>query len=160
MRRQHGLAIGERTAEDIKLEIGSAHPLPSELVMEVRGRELVSGLPKNVAMTSEEVRTALAAPVQEIVDAVKETLEQTPPELAADISERGIMLAGGGSLLQGFKERLRDETGMPVEHADSPLTCVAVGSGMALEEFDAMARSDQVSSSRKPRTRRRAAMRV
>jgi rod shape-determining protein MreB and related proteins len=154
VRRQHGLAIGERTAEDIKLEIGSAHPLPSELVMEVRGRELVSGLPKNVAMTSEEVRTALAAPVQEIVDAVKETLEQTPPELAADISERGIMLAGGGSLLQGFKERLRDETGMPVEHADSPLTCVAVGSGMALEEFDTIARSDRMAGGRRPRTRR------
>jgi rod shape-determining protein MreB len=160
VRRRHGLAIGERTAEDIKLEIGSAHPLENELVMDVRGRELVSGLPKNVALTSEEVREALADPVQSIVEAVKETLEQTPPELAADISERGIVLAGGGSLLQGFKERLRFETGMPVEHADSPLTCVAVGSGMALEEFDAMARSDQVSSRRKPRTRRRAAARV
>ena len=160
VRRRHGLAIGERTAEDIKLEIGSAHPLESELVMDVRGRELVSGLPKNVAMTSEEVREALADPVEAIIGAVKETLEQTPPELAADISERGIVLAGGGSLLQGFKERLRDETGMPVEHADSPLTCVAVGSGMALEEFDAMSRSDQVSSRRKPRTRRRATARV
>jgi rod shape-determining protein MreB len=85
---------------------------------------------------------------------VKETLEQTPPELAADISERGIMLAGGGSLLQGFKERLRDETGMPVEHADSPLTCVAVGSGMALEEFDTIARSDRMAGGRRPRARR------
>jgi rod shape-determining protein MreB len=160
VRRRHGLAIGERTAEDIKLEIGSAHPLENELVMDVRGRELVSGLPKNVGLTSEEVREALADPVQAIVDSVKETLEQTPPELAADISERGIMLAGGGSLLQGFKERLRDETGMPVEHAESPLTCVAVGSGMALEEFDAMAKSDQVASRRRPRTRRRATARV
>src|SRR5215217_1852869 len=154
VRRRHGLAIGERTAEDIKLEIGSAHPLPAELVMDVRGRELVSGLPKNVAMTSEEVRHALADPVVAIVDAVKGTLEQTPPELAADISERGIVLAGGGSLLQGFKERLRDETGMPVEHADSPLTCVAVGSGLALEEFDAIARSDRMSGGRRTRARR------
>jgi rod shape-determining protein MreB and related proteins len=154
VRRNHGLAIGERTAEDIKLEIGSAHPLENELVMDVRGRELVSGLPKNVALTSEEVRKALADPIQSIVDAVKETLEQTPPELAADISERGIMLAGGGSLLQGFKERLRDETGMPVEHADSPLTCVAVGSGIALEEFDAIARSDRMAGGRRSRSRR------
>src|SRR5215213_9585010 len=153
VRRRHGLAIGERTAEDIKLEIGSAHPLPSELVMEVRGRELVSGLPKTVPLTSEEVREALADPVQSIVEAVKETLEETPPELAADIGERGIVLAGGGSLLQGFKERLRDETGMPVEHADSPLTCVAVGSGLALEEFDALARSDKVASRRKATVR-------
>src|SRR4051812_32820493 len=161
VRRQHGLAIGERTAEDIKLEIGSAHPLPSELSMEVRGRELVSGLPKNVALTSEEIRNALADAVQSIVDAVKETLEETPPELAADISERGIVLAGGGSLLQGFKERLRDETGMPVEHADSPLTCVAVGSGMALEEFDTIARSDSAGGSRRRgRTRRNAPSRA
>jgi len=114
----------------------------------------VSGLPKTVNMTSEEVREALADPVESIVEAVKETLEQTPPELAADISERGIMLAGGGSLLQGFKERLRDETGMPVEHADSPLTCVAVGSGMALEEFDTIARSDRTAGGRCSRTRR------
>src|SRR5919112_2079131 len=130
VRRRHGLAIGERTAEDIKLEIGSAHPLPSELVMEVRGRELVSGLPKNVALTSEEVRKAMADPVQAIVDAVKETLEETPPELAADIGERGIMLAGGGVLLQGFAERIAEETGMPTELAASPLTTVAIGSGM------------------------------
>jgi rod shape-determining protein MreB len=160
VRRRHGLAIGERTAEDIKLEIGSAHPLPSELVMEIRGRELVSGLPRTVALTSEEVREALADPVQAIVDAVKETLEQTPPELAADIGERGIVLAGGSSLLQGFKERLRDETGMPVEHADSPLTCVCVGSGLALEEFDTIARSDKTASRRRGSRTRAAASRV
>ncbi|MEA2481624.1 MAG: rod shape-determining protein MreB [Thermoleophilaceae bacterium] len=145
VKRHHGLAIGERTAEDIKLEIGSAAPLPEELTMEVRGRELVSGLPKTVLLTSEEIRGALGDPVQAIVDAVKETLEQTPPELAADISQRGIVLAGGGSLLQALRERLREETGMPVEHAESPLTCVATGSGMALEEFDAIASSDTAS---------------
>ena len=153
VRRRHGLAIGERTAEDIKLEIGSAFELPDELTMEVRGRELVSGLPKTIPLTSEEVREALSEPVQAIVDAVKETLEQTPPELAADIGERGIVLAGGSSLLQGFKERLRDETGMPVEHAESPLTAVAIGSGLALDEFDALARSDKVASKRNPRAR-------
>jgi rod shape-determining protein MreB len=153
VRRRHGLAIGERTAEDIKLEIGSAHPLPEELMMEVRGRELVSGLPRTLALTSEEVREALADPVEAIVGAVKETLEQTPPELAADIGERGIVLAGGSSLLHGFKDRLREETGMPVEHAESPLTAVAVGSGLALEEFDALARGNKVASRRKPRAR-------
>jgi rod shape-determining protein MreB len=153
VRRRHGLAIGERTAEDVKLEIGSAHELAEELTMEVRGRELVSGLPKTVALTSEEVRQALSEPVQAIVDAVKETLEQTPPELAADIGERGIVMAGGSSLLGGFRERLREETGMPVEHADSPLTAVAIGSGLALDEFDTLARSDKVASRRKPRAR-------
>jgi rod shape-determining protein MreB len=141
VRKQHGLAIGERTAEDIKLEIGSAYELDQELTMEVRGRELVTGLPRTVNLSSEEIRAALDDPVQSIVDAVKETLEQTPPELAADVSERGIVLAGGGSLLQGFKERLRFETGMPVEHAESPLTCVAIGSGLALERIDVLRRN-------------------
>jgi rod shape-determining protein MreB len=153
VRKAHGLAIGERTAEDIKLEIGSAFELEEELVMDIRGREMVSGLPRTVALTSEEVRGALSDPIQAIVDAVKETLEGTPPELAADIGERGIVLAGGGSLLHGFKDRLREETGMPVEHADSPLTAVAVGSGLALEEFDTLARSNKVASRRKPRAR-------
>jgi rod shape-determining protein MreB len=154
VRKQHGLAIGERTAEDIKLEIGSAGPIEQELTMEVRGRELVTGLPRTILLTSEEIRDALSDPVQAIVDAVKETLEGTPPELAADVSERGIVLAGGGSLLQGFRERLRAETGMPVEHAESPLTCVAIGSGMALEEFDAMAKSGGSASRRRPRPQR------
>jgi rod shape-determining protein MreB len=154
VRKQHGLAIGERTAEDIKLEIGSAGPIEQELTMEVRGRELVTGLPRTVLLTSEEIRGALSDPIQAIVDAVKETLEGTPPELAADVSERGIVLAGGGSLLQGFRERLRSETGMPVEHAESPLTCVAIGSGLALEEFDAMVKSDKSASRRRPRPQR------
>jgi rod shape-determining protein MreB and related proteins len=143
VRRRHGLAIGAQTAEDIKLEIGSASELPEEFTFEVRGRELVSGLPRTVTLTSQEVRDALRDPLEAIIGAVKETLEHTPPELAADVGERGILLAGGGVLLHQFAERLREETGMPVRLDDSPLTCVAVGSGLALEEFDAIARSDR-----------------
>ncbi len=112
-------------------------------------RDLVSGLPKTVVLTSEEVRMALEEPLQQIVDAVKETLDRTPPELAADIMDRGIMLAGGGSLLQGLDERLRDETQMPAHLAESPLTCVAVGSGRSLEEFEAIHRSNRNSRQRR-----------
>ncbi|MBX5468809.1 MAG: rod shape-determining protein [Thermoleophilaceae bacterium] len=142
VKRKHGIAMGERTAEDIKLEIGSACSLERESEMEVRGRDLLSGLPKQVMLSSEEVREAIAEPLQDIVDAVKDTLEETPPELAADIADRGILLAGGGVLLEGFDERIRRETGMPANLADSPLTCVAVGSGRSLDEFDAIAKSD------------------
>jgi rod shape-determining protein MreB len=134
------MAIGAQTAEDIKFEIGSAAPLPEELATEIRGRDLTTGLPNAVVLTSEAIRQALAEPVQTIIDAIKSTLERTPPELAADISERGILLAGGGSLLQGFAERVRMETGMPAQLAESPLTCVAIGSGLSLEEYDAMSR--------------------
>jgi rod shape-determining protein MreB len=144
MRQQHGLAIGQQTAEDIKLELGSATQLHEELEIEIRGRHLQSGLPRSVRISSEEIRVALADNVQLIVDAVKETLERTPPELAADITQSGIMLAGGGVLLQGFAERVSEETGMPTTLAESPLTCVVLGSGMALEEFGAMVRSDQL----------------
>jgi rod shape-determining protein MreB len=139
VKRQYKLLIGGQTAEEIKLEIGSAHPLPQEEQAEIRGRDLVSGMPKTIVLTSQEIRAALADPVQAIVGAIKATLDQTPPELASDIMDRGIMLAGGGSLLQGLPERLRQETQIPVQLAESPLTCVAVGSGMYLEEFDAMA---------------------
>jgi len=144
IRRVHGLAIGQQTAEDIKVELGSAWPLESEIEIEIRGRHLSTGLPRSVRLSSVEVREALAEPVQAIVDAVKETLERTPPELASDISSEGIVLAGGGVLLQGFVERIAEETGMPTRLADSPLTCVAVGSGIALEEFDAMVASDRM----------------
>jgi rod shape-determining protein MreB len=140
-RRQHNLAIGQQTAEQVKLEIGSAGALDDELEAEIRGRDLVTGLPKEVVLTSSEVRRAFADPLDSVVEAVKGTLERTPPELASDIAERGILLAGGGSLLRGFDERLREETGMPVGLADSPLTCVAVGAGASLEEFDTLARS-------------------
>jgi rod shape-determining protein MreB len=125
--------------------------MEEEVQAEIRGRDMVSGLPKTVVLTSEEIRNALEEPVSQIIDAVKETLDRTPPELAADIMDRGIMLAGGGSLLQGLDERLRSETQMPAHLAESPLTCVAVGSGRSLEEFEAIHRSNKSNS----RNRRR-----
>ncbi len=143
VKREYKLMIGQQTAEEVKLEIGSAHPLGEEMQAEIRGRDLVSGLPKTVVLTSEEVRLALEEPLQAIVDAVKETLDRTPPELASDIMDRGIMLAGGGALLQGLDERLRQETQMPAHLAESPLTCVAVGSGRSLEEFEAIHRANK-----------------
>ncbi len=148
VKKEYKLLIGGQTAEEIKLEIGSAHPLPQEEQAEIRGRDLVTGLPKTIVLTSEEVRAALEEPVQAIIDAIKATLDKTPPELSSDIMDRGIMLAGGGSLLQGLPERLRQETQMPVHLAESPLTCVAVGSGKYLEEFDAIARSKRNSRPR------------
>jgi rod shape-determining protein MreB len=143
VKREYKLLIGQQTAEEVKLEIGSAYPLEEEVQAEIRGRDLVSGLPKTVVLTSEEVRSALEEPLVQILDAIKETLDRTPPELASDIMDRGIMLAGGGSLLQGLDERLRDETQMPAHRAESPLTCVAVGSGRSLEEFEAIHRSNR-----------------
>jgi rod shape-determining protein MreB len=140
MKRAHTMAIGQQTAEDLKLEIGSAVALESELEGEVRGRDLVSGLPKTVLLSSTEVRAAFAEPLQAIVDTVKATLEQTPPELAADVGERGIMLAGGGALLRGFDALLADETQLPVHVTDSPLACVAIGAGHSLDEFEALER--------------------
>jgi rod shape-determining protein MreB len=150
VRLNHQLAIGQQTAEDVKLAIGSAWPLDDELETEIRGRDFVSGLPKTVTLTSGEVRTAIAEPLQAIVDVVKNTLERTPPELAADICERGIALAGGGSLLRGFAQRLWDETQIPAQLVDSPLTCVAIGAGRSLEEFPTLARSN---AQRSPRRR-------
>ena len=138
VKKEYKLLIGSQTAEEIKLEIGSAHPLPQEEQAEIRGRDMVTGMPKTIVLTSQEIRGALGDLVQAIVDAIKATLDQTPPELASDIMDRGIMLAGGGSLLQGLPERLRQETQMPVHLAESPLTCVAEGSGKYLEEFDAI----------------------
>jgi rod shape-determining protein MreB and related proteins len=142
-KRAHKLAIGAQTAEEVKLTAGSAAPLARELEVEIRGRDLVSGLPKTVALGSEEVRAALEEPVGHIVDAVKETLDRTPPELAGDIMDRGITLAGGGALLQGLEQRLRDECQMPCQLAESPLTCVAVGSGISLEEFETIHRAEK-----------------
>jgi rod shape-determining protein MreB and related proteins len=141
VKREHKLMIGNQTAEEVKLEIGSAYQLREEVQAEIRGRDMVSGLPKTVVLSSEDVRSALEEPLVQIVDAVKATLDKTPPELASDIMDRGIMLAGGGSLLQGLDERLRQETEMPIHVAESPLTCVAVGSGRALEEFEVMRKS-------------------
>src|ERR1044072_5101380 len=141
IKREYKLLIGQQTAEEIKLEVGSAHAMKEEVRAEVGGRDMLPGLPKPVILSSEEVRHALEEPVNQIIDAIKSTLDKTPPELAADIMDRGIVLAGGGALLPGLDERLRHETHMPVPLAESPLTCVAVGSGRSLEEFDAIHRS-------------------
>ncbi|MEL7210222.1 MAG: rod shape-determining protein [Actinomycetota bacterium] len=138
LKKEYSLALGERTAEEVKLTLGSAWPLEEELQAEIRGRDLVTGLPKTVTLSTGELREAIAEPVSDIVDAVKVTLDKTPPELAADIMERGIVLAGGGALLNGFERRLQHETGMPVKVADNPLHAVAMGSGQSLEEFEAL----------------------
>src|SRR5690554_4183873 len=141
IRRAYNLLIGERTAETIKSEIGYAHiDGKEELNMEIRGRDLVSGLPKTVTVSSTEIHQALVEPIQAIVDAVKVTLEHTPPELAADIMDRGIMMAGGGSLLNGLDELLMRETGMPVHIAERPLTAVVEGTGEAFRHFDLLQR--------------------
>jgi len=147
-KRKYKLAIGTQTAEDVKLEAGSASPLREEVRAEIRGRDLVSGLPKTIELSSEEVRGALEEPVSHIVAAVKETLDRTPPELAGDIMDRGITLAGGGALLQGLEQRLRDECQMPCQLAESPLTCVAVGSGISLEEVETIDRAGKNNGAR------------
>lgn len=132
LRKTYNLMIGERTAEEIKIRIGSGYPLEEELNMDVRGRDLISGLPKTISITSVEVRDALHDPVQAIVDASKSTLEQTPPELSADLIDRGIVMAGGGALLRGLDKRISEETGLPVHIADDPLTAVVLGTGQML----------------------------
>jgi rod shape-determining protein MreB and related proteins len=138
IRSQHVTAIGSQSAEAIKLAIGSAGPLDSELVSAVRGRDLLSGLPRELDLTSQEIRAALESPLSDILAAVHATLEETPPELAGDIARDGILLAGGGVLLRNFDARVESETGMRAHLADSPLTCVAIGAGHALEEPDAL----------------------
>src|SRR3569623_710320 len=148
-KREYKLLIGQQTAEEVKLEIGSAFTMDEEVQAEIRGRDMVSGLPKTVVLTSEEIRAALVEPISQIIDAVKESLDRTPPELASDIMDRGIMLAGGGALLQGLDERLREETQMPAHLAESPLTCVAEGSGRSLEEFEVIHKSNKNSRSRR-----------
>ncbi len=133
IKKTYNILIGERTAEDIKIQIGSAFPLEQELRMQIKGRDLVTGLPKTIELTSQEIRGALEEPLSQIIEAIKMTLERTPPELAADIVDRGIVLAGGTSLLKNLDERLRDETGVPVNLADDPTTAVAMGSGLLLD---------------------------
>jgi rod shape-determining protein MreB len=141
LRNVYQLAIGSRTAETIKISIGSAIPLEPEETIQVRGRHLVTGLPTAVELRSEEVRDAIRLPLGEILRAIRDTLEQTPPELASDIARDGILLAGGGTLIRGFDELVAAETGMPVYMAESPLTCVAFGSGQALDHFDKLSAS-------------------
>ena len=138
LKKEHALMLGERTAEELKMSLGSAFPLAQEVEAEVRGRDLVSGLPRTVTVSSADVRHALEEPIHAIVDAVRATLDQTPPELAGDIMDRGIVLTGGGALLRGLDERIRHETGMPVHVAEHPLTSVAVGAGKCVEEFEAL----------------------
>ena len=138
VKKEFSLAIGDRTAEEIKIHMGSAWPLDEELTADIRGRDLISGLPRTVPLTTEQVREALAEPLSAIVDAVKTTLDKTPPELAADIMEQGIMVTGGGALLAGINRRLAHETGMPIKIAHDPLYSVVIGSGRALENIDAM----------------------
>jgi len=138
MKKEYSLMLGERTAEEVKIELGSAFPLAREPEADVRGRDLVSGLPRSVPVSSAEVRQALEEPLQDIVDAVRTTLDKTPPELAGDIMDRGLVLTGGGALLRGLDERLRHETGMPVHVADDPLHSVAIGAGRCVEEFEAL----------------------
>ena len=138
VKKEFSLAIGDRTAEEIKIQMGSAWPMEEELTADIRGRDLISGLPRTIQVTTEQVREALAEPISAIVDAVKTTLDKTPPELAADIMEDGITITGGGALLGGLDQRLTHETGMPIRIADEPLYSVVIGSGRALENIDAM----------------------
>lgn len=135
-RRKHNLVIGETTAEDVKIQIGSVFPLKEEKTIEVKGRDQAKGLPRTILVTSEEIRQALMEPVQLIVDVIKQVLEETPPELSSDLVDRGMVLAGGGSLLRGFPELIRQETELPVHRAADPLSCVALGCGKYLEELD------------------------
>ncbi len=137
-RKEHDLALGERTAEEVKIALGSAWELEVELEAEIRGRDLRTGLPKTVITGTREIRAAIEEPVAAICDAVKVTLDRTPPELAADIMEKGIVLTGGGALLRGLDYRLHHETGMPLRIAANPLFAVVIGSGQCLEEYDAL----------------------
>jgi rod shape-determining protein MreB len=140
LKKNYNLLIGDRTAEEIKIKIGTAYPQDEEESIEIRGRDLVAGIPKTMKISSVQVREALSEPVSAIVDAVKLTLEQTPPELSADILDRGIILTGGGALLKGLDQRLREETSLPVNVADDPLTCVARGTGKVLENMSRYAK--------------------
>jgi rod shape-determining protein MreB len=136
LKRKYNLLIGERTAELIKWEIGSAFPLRERLSMTIKGRDLIEGIPKELTITDEEIREALTEPVNVVVEAVRMALERTPPELSADIMDKGIVLSGGGALLRGLDERLRHETGLPVVQAEDPLACVVLGTGKVLENIE------------------------
>ena len=136
IRKKYNLMVGERTAEEVKIEIGTALPLERELTMEVRGRDLIAGLPRTIPITSSEVMEAIEAPLQQLVAAVRTVLEQTPPELSSDIIDKGMVMSGGGSLLRNGDKLLTQVTGVPCHVAENPLSCVALGTGLALEHFD------------------------
>jgi rod shape-determining protein MreB and related proteins len=139
-KKEFSIVLGERTAEELKKAVGSAFPTPDEKIAVIKGRDLVTGLPKEIHISSEEVRKAIEEPVNAVIDAIKNTLDRCPPELAADLMDQGIVLTGGGALLRGLGERLKHETGMPVRVAVDPLYCVVLGSGRCLEEFEVMKR--------------------
>jgi rod shape-determining protein MreB len=141
VKRRHNLTIGERTAEEIKMRIGSAVPVYNELEMEVRGRDQVTGLPKTIKMTTNEVTQALQDSLVAIVGAARAVLERTPPEMASDVVDRGIILTGGGALLRGLDELIAEQTNVPCQVADNPLDCVAIGAGAALDYLDVIKRS-------------------
>jgi rod shape-determining protein MreB len=136
IKRKYNLLIGERTGEDIKIQLGSAYPMEEKLTLEIKGRDLVTGIPKTMIITDEEVRDAIWEPISTIVETVKIALERTPPELAADIVDQGIVLAGGGALLRGLDILLREETGLPVSIAEDPLSAVVLGTGKVLDHID------------------------
>ncbi len=138
VKKEYSLMVGERSAEQIKVTIGAAYPKPKEEYMDIRGRDLITGLPKNITISSSEITEALKEPINSIIDAIKLTLEKTPPELASDIIDKGIMLAGGGALLSGLDKLIKEETGMPVTIAEEPLDCVAIGTGRVLEEIETL----------------------
>ena len=135
-RKKYNLIIGETTAEEVKINLGSVYPLKEEKSMEVKGRDQTQGLPRTLSVTSEEIRQALMEPVRQIIEVIKSTLEETPPELAADLVDRGLVVAGGGSLLRGITELIRKETDIPVHRAADPLSCVALGTGKFLEQLN------------------------
>ena len=136
LKRKYNLLIGERTAERVKIEIGSAYSLKEQIKVEIKGRDLIEGVPKTLVITDEEIRESLAEPVSTIVEVVRSALERTPPELSADIMDKGIVLSGGGSMLRGLDQRLRNETGLPVVLAEDPLASVVLGTGRILEDID------------------------
>ena len=136
LKRKYNMLIGERTAEQVKIDLGSAFPLKEEIKLEIKGRDLIEGVPRTLTITDEEIREALAEPVTTIVEAVRMALERTPPELSADIMDKGIVLSGGGSMLRGLDQRLRNETGLPVVLAEDPLSSVVLGTGRVLEDID------------------------
>ena len=145
IKRVYNLMIGERTAEEIKIKIGSAYPMPEETSLEIKGRDIVAGLPKTLTITSEEIRNALKDPVSLIVDAVRSTLDRCAPELAADLVDRGLVLSGGSSQLRGLDTLLSDQTGLPVVVADDPLSAVAEGTGVVMNELDFLAKNKRAS---------------
>jgi len=148
MRKKHNVMVGERTAEELKIKVGTAYPREEEVSIEVRGRNLISGLPKTMEVTSQEMLEALAEPVAAVADAVHSVLERTPPELAADVSDRGIVMTGGGSLLYGLDKLISKRTGIPVYIAEDPISCVAIGTGKALENIDVLQTSEPGSQRR------------